>query len=345
MLTSPMEPAPPRARTSAGRTRGWMKHGIAALGVSALGLAVAGSVALTTSAQSTTESDSDTVTLQAVPLKTVQVAIPAPQTGTAEEQEKVVPAAFSRRADQDASRDQVRMSRVQEQAEQRLTELSKSQLAVVEQSRSSIAKERTNALAQTALATRERQIKIMQEQQAASDRDKALATALQSNQTQTTQNQSSTTTVPSSPEIDTTAVSSSGGARPIAGGVITAQFGAVGSWSRYHTGADFRAAYGTTIRAAQDGVVVIAGNKGDWAGNHVAIRHADGKTSMAAHMSTVAVSVGQTVKAGQTIGYVGSTGRAFGAHLHFELYPAGVQPGDVYRAINPQPWLVSIGAG
>ena len=91
------------------------------------------------------------------------------------------------------------------------------------------------------------------------------------------------------------------------------------------------------------GVVVYAGNSGDWAGNHVAVRHADGHTTMYSHMSRMAVTTGQTVQAGQVIGYVGETGRAFGAHLHFELYPDGVRYGDVYKAVDPTPWLQSIG--
>jgi murein DD-endopeptidase MepM/ murein hydrolase activator NlpD len=125
----------------------------------------------------------------------------------------------------------------------------------------------------------------------------------------------------------------------VPGAVIGAHFGEYGSWSRYHTGIDFRASHGTPIRAVKAGVVVYAGNSGDWAGTHVAIKHGDGKTTMSSHMSSMAVHAGQTVQAGQIIGRVGETGRAFGAHLHFELYPAGVKYGDVYKAINPQPWL------
>jgi murein DD-endopeptidase MepM/ murein hydrolase activator NlpD len=133
------------------------------------------------------------------------------------------------------------------------------------------------------------------------------------------------------------------GVAPVPGAVVGAHFGEYGSWSRYHTGLDFRAGYGTPIRAVKAGTVLYAGNSGDWAGNHVAIKHADGMTTMSSHMSSMAVRAGQTVRAGQVIGYVGQTGRAFGAHLHFELYPAGVKYGDVYKAINPQSWLAANG--
>ncbi len=138
--------------------------------------------------------------------------------------------------------------------------------------------------------------------------------------------------------------SSGGGAvLPVPSGVIGAHFGEYGMWSRYHTGLDFRASYGTPIRAVKAGVVLYAGNSGNWAGNHVAIKHADGKTTMYSHMSSMSARAGQTVQAGDVIGRVGETGRAFGAHLHFELYPAGVKYGDVYKAINPQPWLAANG--
>lgn len=134
-----------------------------------------------------------------------------------------------------------------------------------------------------------------------------------------------------------------GGSMPVASGMVGASFGAVGLWSSYHTGVDFRAGYGEPVYAASPGVVVYAGNKGDWAGNHVAIRHSDGVTTMSSHLSSIGVTVGQSVGAGQVIGRVGQTGRAFGAHLHFEVYPAGVRPGDVYRAVDPVPWLASRG--
>ena len=83
----------------------------------------------------------------------------------------------------------------------------------------------------------------------------------------------------------------------------------------------------------------IAGNSGDWAGNHVAIKHADGMTTMYSHMSSMAVRAGQSVSAGQVVGRVGETGRAFEPTCTSELYPAGVKYGDVHKAINPQPRL------
>jgi murein DD-endopeptidase MepM/ murein hydrolase activator NlpD len=156
---------------------------------------------------------------------------------------------------------------------------------------------------------------------------------------------SGTTDSRPSAERDVSSPPSGGGgsSSPVPGAVIGSYFGQYGVWSRYHTGLDFRAAYGTPIRAVKSGTVLFAGNSGDWAGNHVAIRHGDGKTTMSSHMSSMSVRSGQSVQAGQVIGYVGQTGRAFGAHLHFELYPVGVRYGDVYKAINPQPWLAANG--
>ncbi|MDO5067406.1 MAG: M23 family metallopeptidase [Propionibacteriaceae bacterium] len=135
-----------------------------------------------------------------------------------------------------------------------------------------------------------------------------------------------------------------GAAAPLAKGSyrISARFGATGSWSRYHTGQDFSAPTGTPVRAVVSGTVV-KGNVGSWAGNHVAIRAADGSATLYAHLSSTDVKVGQQVTAGQKIGEVGSTGRSFGSHLHLEHYPAGRTPGDVYRATDPMAYLSSLG--
>ena len=122
---------------------------------------------------------------------------------------------------------------------------------------------------------------------------------------------------------------------------VAARFGQVGSWARYHTDFDFSAPIGTTLRAPASGVVTNAGSgpASGWAGNYVAIKYSDGTQSLMAHMSTVSVSVGQTVSGCQVVGAIGMTGRTFGPHVHFEIYPAGVTPGDVYRAVDPVNWL------
>jgi murein DD-endopeptidase MepM/ murein hydrolase activator NlpD len=122
---------------------------------------------------------------------------------------------------------------------------------------------------------------------------------------------------------------------------VAATFGQVGSWARYHTGFDFAAPIGTTLHAPSTGVVTNAGSgpASGWAGNYVAIKYPDGTQSLMAHMSTVSVQVGQKVTGCETVGAIGMTGRTFGPHVHFEIYPAGITPGDVYKAVNPVPWL------
>ena len=86
-----------------------------------------------------------------------------------------------------------------------------------------------------------------------------------------------------------------------------------------HGGVDVPAPGGTPIMAAKSGVVVLS-TYGSSYGNHVAISHADGMRTMYCHMSSRAVSAGQTVSQGQVIGYVGSTGSSTGNHLHFEVW-------------------------
>ncbi|MBN8925369.1 MAG: hypothetical protein BGO51_08720 [Rhodospirillales bacterium 69-11] len=104
-------------------------------------------------------------------------------------------------------------------------------------------------------------------------------------------------------------------------------------FSRGHEGLDLMAAWGTPIRAADGGTVIYAG----WYfayGQIVDIRHADGVVTRYAHMSAFAPAIapGEPVAAGQVIGRVGATGRAHGAHVHFEVRING-------RAVDPKPFL------
>lgn len=91
---------------------------------------------------------------------------------------------------------------------------------------------------------------------------------------------------------------------------------------RFHSGVDISASAGATIVAADAGTVVTAVYSSSY-GNYVVISHGSGNTTLYAHMSSMAVSAGQTVTKGQTIGYVGSTGWSTGPHCHFEIKIAG----------------------
>jgi len=92
--------------------------------------------------------------------------------------------------------------------------------------------------------------------------------------------------------------------------------------TRMHTGIDFGAGYGAPIKAAGKGVVVIAGPYGGY-GNCVVIDHGNGLATLYGHQSSIAVRPGQSVRAGQVVGYVGATGFATGPHLHFEVRVKG----------------------
>jgi len=94
-----------------------------------------------------------------------------------------------------------------------------------------------------------------------------------------------------------------------------------------HLGTDFGARRGTPILSAADGKVIFSGWMRGY-GNVIKIQHEDNYVTLYAHQSRRKVKVGERVKKGQVIGFVGSTGRSTGPHLHFGLYKNG-------RAINP----------
>ena len=92
---------------------------------------------------------------------------------------------------------------------------------------------------------------------------------------------------------------------------------------RMHNGIDMAAPQGTPIYATRDGKVTRTAYQAGGAGNYVSINHLDGFASIYMHMTHYVVKEGQTVTAGQIIGYVGSTGISTGAHLHFGVSYAG----------------------
>lgn len=106
---------------------------------------------------------------------------------------------------------------------------------------------------------------------------------------------------------------------PIAGSYVSTGYQASSSlWSSgSHTGIDFHAASGTSVHAVGSGTVVEAGWGGSY-GNQIVIKMHDGTYTQYGHLSSLAVSVGQTVTPGERIGLSGATGNVTGPHLHFE---------------------------
>ena len=118
---------------------------------------------------------------------------------------------------------------------------------------------------------------------------------------------------------------------PIAGAQIIQPFGPTSfaleppfdGYLHFHTGVDLLAGYGTPIQAAAGGKVTAVGYAFDF-GIRVEVTDSYGLVEIYAHMSQVAVALGQEVQQGEKIGYVGSTGLSIGAHLHFQLEIGGM---------------------
>lgn len=94
----------------------------------------------------------------------------------------------------------------------------------------------------------------------------------------------------------------------------------------YHSGTDIAAPGGTPILATADGTVTIANAIDSWGGGygyHIKVKHNDTYDTLYAHCSSICVTVGQEVKQGEVIGYVGTTGNSTGNHLHFEVWQNG----------------------
>ncbi len=112
-----------------------------------------------------------------------------------------------------------------------------------------------------------------------------------------------------------------------AAGKLTSRFGR--RWGRMHKGIDIAGPVGTPINAAADGTVISAGWNSGGYGNLVELKHSDGTTTRYGHNSRISVSVGQTIRQGQQLAEMGSTGNSTGSHLHFEIRHTGGS------AVNP----------
>jgi murein DD-endopeptidase MepM/ murein hydrolase activator NlpD len=126
---------------------------------------------------------------------------------------------------------------------------------------------------------------------------------------------------------------------PMPGAATTSCYGM--RWGVLHAGVDLASPHGTPIRAVGAGTVTDAGWVFGGYGISVVIDHRNGVYTHYAHMSDVAVSPGQSVSPGQTIGYEGSTGDSTGPHLHFEVHQG------MWNQIEPTSWMrdrgISIG--
>ena len=108
----------------------------------------------------------------------------------------------------------------------------------------------------------------------------------------------------------------------------------------YHTGQDFAGAYGSPIYVTAPGVVSFTGVRSGY-GNTIEVDHGHGFKTRYAHLSAIAVSVGQHVAAGQRIGAMGSTGRSTGTHLHYEVWVNG-RPQNPLRFVKAGDYVQQI---
>lgn len=103
---------------------------------------------------------------------------------------------------------------------------------------------------------------------------------------------------------------------------------------RAHLGLDFTAPFGTPIYATADGTVKDAGFNTGGYGNRVVINHGYGYETLYGHMLRVKVRVGEQVKRGEVIGYVGSTGKSTGPHCHYEVHRYNIPLDPIYYFYN-----------
>jgi murein DD-endopeptidase MepM/ murein hydrolase activator NlpD len=104
--------------------------------------------------------------------------------------------------------------------------------------------------------------------------------------------------------------------------------------TKFHAGLDFAAPQGTPIYATADGTITLSGNTGNGYGNHVVINHGYGYETLYGHMVRVKGRSGQRIRRGEVVGWVGSTGKSTGPHLHYEVHKNGRDLDPIYFFYN-----------
>ena len=126
---------------------------------------------------------------------------------------------------------------------------------------------------------------------------------------------------------------------------VTQSFGETITDPAGHTGIDYALYYGTPVLAALNGKVLRAAYLGTGYGTHVVLEHQGGTETVYAHLSSISVSLGQTVREGQEIGCSGNSGNSTGPHLHFEVRQKGVpvDPEEFLSvALSPEPGMLKV---
>ncbi|MGJ3508654.1 M23 family metallopeptidase [Enemella sp. A6] len=335
--------------------RGYLSHGLLGVAIGALGLAVAGGVALTGSAQATEVSTQSTSMMAG----TAQRAEPLPQAQDvdretqAERQAQDAPHNAEDGESSDGTLDrynrdggtsrtnavraELQRGVSQQIAKERTSSLEDKGEQVSQTSRTAVQKSRSEQIAEQRKAIQAEQQRLEEEKRRKEEEARRKA----DERKQGTLTKSSAPVEGYSAPVYSGEATGAGGAKPIARYTIAARWGQVGAWSRYHTGIDLSAPIGTPVMAAADGTVK-APNGGGWAGVHVVIQHG-GDATLYAHLNQATVRPGQTVKAGQVIGFVGMTGRTFGPHLHFEYYPSAGGTSNPYSTSDPYSWMLTKG--
>jgi len=176
---------------------------------------------------------------------------------------------------------------------------------------------------------------VSRDSQRAADQNSKEAKLLAAAEAQAKQRNAALAALAASAQQRATFIAKNAWQLPIPLGVyhLTSRFGECSAlWSHCHTGLDFAASAGTPIHAVAGGTVTLTGWGGAY-GNRTEITLDDGTQLWYCHQTSIGVSMGQHVDAGQFIGTVGSTGNVTGPHLHLEVRPGGGDPVDPYAAL------------